>query len=150
MEFITFRKPIYRPQSLSWWTEGWWCWLQPDNFLAGGLSKTHPSANTFPLWPTALLNSLWKCAACRFDTKKNLQLANYFTYVYQILYIIHYQRISSPWLNAEKKWQESSLTVCQFLLKIPYHSTIFKFSFGDGDKVTSALKIWQSLRAGRW
>lgn len=36
--------------------------------------------------------------------------------------------------------------MCQFLFKISYHGAIFKFRFRNGDKVMSALKIWQYLR----
>lgn len=36
--------------------------------------------------------------------------------------------------------------MCQCLFKLLYHSTIFKFSFRNGDKVMSALRVWQYLR----
>lgn len=36
--------------------------------------------------------------------------------------------------------------MCQFLFKIAYLSTIFKFSFRNGDKVMSALKLLAVLK----
>lgn len=59
-------------------------------------------------------------------------------------FIIHSHRICSLLILCWR--QESSLTMCQFLFKISYHSTIFNFSFRNGDKVMSALRVWQHMR----
>lgn len=59
-------------------------------------------------------------------------------------FIIHSQRICSLLILCWR--QESSLTMFQFLFKISYHSMSFNFSFRNGDKVMSALRVWQHMR----
>lgn len=114
-------------------------------FSGRWFSKNHCRASTLPLWPTARLKSPRNVLQVISTQRKSFNLPN-ISHMFIKYFIIHYQRVSSPLTQCCEEMARSSLTKCQFLFKISYHSTIFKFSFRNGDKVMSALKIWQYLR----